>query len=73
MGEYLPAGSARNLAELEVADGATLDDVLQQLNMPSDGAYLIAINGEVVPIGEWADRRLAEDDKLSIMSPLKGG
>ena len=73
LGKYLPAGSARNLAELEVTDGMTPVDVIKLLGMPEDGSYLVVLNGASVPKAERASRRLAEDDSLAIMPPLKGG
>lgn len=72
LGKYLPAGS-RNIAELEVTDAATPLDVIKQLGMPIDGNYLVALNGDVVTKSERETRTLAENDKLSIMPPLKGG
>ena len=72
LGRYLPAGSRGNLAELEVAEGATPSDVMAQLGLPG-GSYLVVLNGENVPKAERASRRLARGDKLSVMPPLKGG
>ena len=71
--EHLPEGSAGNSAELEVADGATPMDIMRQLNMPMDENYLVSLNGEVVVISERGSRQLAENDRLAIMPPLKGG
>lgn len=73
LGKYLPAGSARNRAELKVAEKATPMDVMRQLGMPLDGNYLVALNGEVVLRGERSTRTLNENDQLSVMPPLKGG
>ncbi|MEE8625225.1 MAG: MoaD/ThiS family protein [Acidiferrobacterales bacterium] len=73
LGKYLPADSSRNIAELEVTDAATPLDVIKQLGMPIDGNYLVALNGDVVTKSERETRTLAENDKLSIMPPLKGG
>ena len=73
LGKYLPAGSARNRAELEVSDRVTPADVMRQLGMPLDGNYLVALNGEVVPRDERTTRTLSENDHLSVMPPLKGG
>ena len=73
LGKYLPAGSSRNIAELEVTDAATPLDIIKQLGMPIDGNYLVALNGDVVTKSERETRTLAENDKLSIMPPLKGG
>ena len=71
--EHLPAGSTGNTAELEVAEGATPADVMRQLNLPTDENYLVSLNGEVVVISQRDSRQLAENDRLAIMPPLKGG
>ncbi len=73
LAKYLPTGSTKNVAELEVADTATPLDVIKQLGMPIDGQYFVALNGELVPKDERGRRNLAVNDKLSIMPPLKGG
>jgi sulfur carrier protein ThiS len=73
LAKYLPTGSTKNVAELEVADTATPLDVIKQLGMPIDGQYFVALNGELVPKDERGRRNLAANDKLSIMPPLKGG
>ena len=73
LGEHLPPGSAGNSAEIEVAEDATPADVLRQLGMPPDENYLISLNGEVVVSSDRDKRRLAENDRLVIMPPLKGG
>ncbi len=51
LGKYLPEGSARNSAELEVPEGASARDVLERLGRPSDGGYLVIHNGVAVPKG----------------------
>ena len=71
--EHLPAGSTGTKVELEVPEGATPTDVMGQLGMPMDENYLVSLNGEVVVISERNTRVLAENDRLAIMPPLKGG
>lgn len=73
LGKYLPPGSTRDEALLEVDDGASPLDVIAQLGMPDDANYLVTVNGAIVPPSERPAWRLAERDKLSIMPPLKGG
>ncbi len=73
LGRYLPEGSARNSAELEVPEGASVGEVIAQLAMPPEGGYLVIHNGVAVPEGERAACRLAAGDELAIMPPLKGG
>ena len=73
LGKYLPEGSARNSAELEVAEGASVSDVIAQLAMPPEGSYLVIHNSVAVPKGARAACRLSAGDELAIMPPLKGG
>jgi sulfur carrier protein ThiS len=73
LGRYLPAGSARNSAELDVAEGASVGDVIARLALPPEGGYLVIHNGVAVPEAERAACRLAAGDELAIMPPLKGG
>ena len=71
--EYLPAERQGNRADLEVADGTTAQDLLNELGMPGEGSYLFILNGELVPVDERASRNLHPDDQISINPPLKGG
>jgi sulfur carrier protein ThiS len=73
LGKYLPAGSARNSAEIELPEGATAASVIASLGMPPEGSYLVIHNGAAVPKAARETCRLAEGDELAIMPPLKGG
>ena len=73
LGRYLPAGANGNLAEVEVTEGATPLDVMRQLGFPEEATYLVVLNGSSLPKAERGTVQLAEDDKLAIMPPLKGG
>lgn len=73
LGEYLPEGSGKNRAEIEVADGATPLDVMKQLGMPLEENYLVSLNDAVVPRSRRSTQTLAENDSLAIMSPIKAG
>jgi sulfur carrier protein ThiS len=73
LGKYLPAGSRANLAELDIAEGATPIDVMRTLGMPEDRTYLVVLNGENLPKARRPNTQLSEDDELAIMPPLKGG
>lgn len=70
---YLPPGSGQKTAQLDLDEGATPMDVIKRLGMPEGGSYLVILNGASVPRAERLTRRLAENDNLSIMPPLKGG
>lgn len=70
---HLPPGNTGSTAEIDVAEGATPNDVVVQLGMPPGGSYLIMLNGTSLPKAERATRALAENDTLAIMPPLRGG
>ncbi|WP_133717944.1 sulfur carrier protein ThiS [Methylocaldum gracile] len=55
-----------------VADGATLADLIAELNL---GGKRIAVelNREIVPHGHYEDHRLAMDDKIEIVHAIGGG
>lgn len=73
LGKYLPAGSARNSAELELPEGTTATAVIERLGMPSESSYLVIHNGTAVPKDARGACTLADGDELAIMPPLKGG
>jgi thiamine biosynthesis protein ThiS len=73
LGQYLPAGSEKNRASLEVEAGTTASDVMAQLGFPAERTYLVILNGTAIPKAERETRALAEDDELAILPPLKGG
>lgn len=37
------------------------------------GQTAVAINGDFVPRGQHAERRLAEKDEIDIVTPMQGG
>lgn len=73
LAKYLPSGATGNTAKLQLHDGATALDVVARLGMPAETNYLITLNGAIVPMSQRASTALSDDDKLSILPPLKGG
>jgi len=73
LGKYLPAGSARNAAEIELPEGTTAAGAIAHLGMPAEGSYLVIHNGAAVPRNARQACTLADGDELAIMPPLKGG
>lgn len=66
---FLPPGSRRGVAILDVPDGSTASDVTARLGIPVGFDSVLLINGqEAAP-----DRRLVPGDVLDIYPPLAGG
>jgi molybdopterin converting factor small subunit len=68
--EYLPAGSSRTSARLEMPSGASIGDVLDRLGIPREAAHLVLVNG----LHEADLQRVLEGGLvLSIWPPVAGG
>jgi sulfur carrier protein len=61
-----------NGATRVTADGATVADVVATLTTAATGVA-VAVNGEVVPRGEWPSTPLRDGDQLEILTAAQGG
>jgi len=61
-----------NGEEWELAEGATVHDVLMRMGMPSTGVA-VARGGEVVPRATWAVTALREGDRVEVLTAVQGG
>lgn len=55
---------------LDVADQATINQVLTQLEIPANHVQVLTVNGT---FERNRDRALAEGDELSVLPPVGGG
>ena len=67
--DYLPESATGRSVRLAVPDGATVGDVVEQLNVPDGLAKLIFVDG----VHSKSDSVLAEGNVLSIFPPIAGG
>ena len=61
-----------NGEEREIAAGATVAALLEALAIRRDGTA-VALNDDVVPRGEHAERTLSDGDRLEIIVAVAGG
>ncbi len=72
--DYLPAEARRsNLVALEVADDATIAQIIAPFGMPDKLVHLVLVNGTFIPPEERASKTLVEGDVLAIWPPIAGG
>lgn len=72
--DYLPAERRPgNAIELDVAEGASVADIIAPFNLPLKMVHLVLINGHYVPPPERASRTLKQGDVLAIWPPIAGG
>ncbi|MDM7456897.1 MAG: sulfur carrier protein ThiS [Tepidimonas sp.] len=71
--DYLPPGSRFNQVEITVADGATVQAVIDQHRLPPKLVHLVLVNGVFIPPSERSAHRLTPGDVLAVWPPIAGG
>ena len=66
----LPPGSSKGKATLDLADNATINDLIQQLDIPLELAQMVLVNGEQT---REFERALTDGDQVRIFPPVAGG
>ncbi len=69
----IASGSGHHHDCVDLADGATPNDLLEVLDLPDVESYMTLVNGVSVAPGRRAATRLADGDKVIVFPPLKGG
>jgi sulfur carrier protein len=58
----------------ELAEGATVADVLERLDVDRPRRGLaVAVDAEVVPRSEWDARPLGAGDRVEVLNAIQGG
>jgi sulfur-carrier protein len=78
LSDYLPHeinGKVRVYNELpiEVAEGATVQTVIDHFHLPPGMAHLVLVNGIFVPRSARATHPLRSGDALAVWPPIAGG
>lgn len=61
-----------NKKEMEVAEGLTLDALMQQIQ-PEGDSFAVAVGMKVVKKDNWAATRLSENDDITVIRATCGG
>jgi sulfur carrier protein ThiS len=72
--DYLPAERrTSNWMLLDLADDATIAQVIEPFQLPMKLVHLVLINGSYVAPEDRATRTLQDGDVLAIWPPIAGG
>ena len=69
LAKLLPEGSKNKRAKIIVRDDITINELLNELKIPSNVTNVIMVNG----IHQNRDVKLKEGDVLSVIPPVTGG
>lgn len=74
LGDYLPhEGRQHNQVQLDVADGASIAQVIEPYRLPMNLVHLVLVNGRYIPPEQRASLALIPGDVLAIWPPIAGG
>ena len=58
----------------ELRDGATVNDAVEASGAPAGGrGVAVAVDGEVVPRGRWAETHLGDGQRVEVLQAVQGG
>ncbi len=73
LSRYLPPGTERNVAEIEVPEAATVAEVIERLGLPEEEVHMTLLDGRFVAPQDRARTPLASGQSLAIWPPVAGG
>jgi molybdopterin converting factor small subunit len=73
LAKHLPTGAAKNQVEIEVAEGASVQDVIQALKLPMEHCHLVLVDGVYIAPSERATHLMKPGEALAIWPPVAGG
>jgi sulfur carrier protein len=63
-----------NGEQCELREGATVIDAVRESGAPPEGrGVAVAVDGEVVPRGRWADTELENGQRVEVLQAVQGG
>ena len=71
--DYLPAGAKRHTVEYDITPETTVQQVIDQINIPVQMTHLVLLNGIYLDQNERQQMLLKEQDTLAIWPPVAGG
>ncbi len=74
LASYLPPNKKNSIeADIELAEGSTIGDVIILYKIPSKSAHLVMVNGVYIKPHERDQYALKVNDALAICPPVAGG
>jgi molybdopterin synthase sulfur carrier subunit len=73
LAEYLPPGAVGNQAPVELAEGASVGQVLERFGLPAAHCHLVLVNGVYIAPSERPQTALRPDDVLAVWPQVAGG
>lgn len=73
LGAFLPEGAEKNVAQVPLQDGDTIETLINRYNVPPEACHLVLLNGIFQPPGRRGEARLKAGDAVAVWPPVAGG
>ncbi len=73
LGDYLPRGAQRNTVEVELEEGASLNQLIDRFGVPRTQVHLVLVNGVYQDEAGREQPLLKEGDAVAVWPPVAGG
>jgi molybdopterin converting factor small subunit len=73
LSHYLPKHANRNEFQVELAEGSTISQVIEQQQLPIKSIHLVLLNGHFIAPQKRDITVLKENDALALCPPVAGG
>ena len=57
----------------ELGDAATIETAVRALGAPDGRGVAVALDGEVIPRGEWGTTEIREGQQVEVLHAVQGG
>ncbi len=71
--EKLPPGTERFRRTLDVADGTSVQQIIERFRISDEEAHIVLVNGHFIGGEARRERLLKADDVVAIWPPVAGG
>lgn len=73
LSRYLPPGAKQHRVDLDVAEGTTPAQLIEDRQLPKESCFLVLLNGVYLTPAERETRQIKEGDAIAIWPPIAGG
>ncbi|MCB1484767.1 MAG: MoaD/ThiS family protein [Hyphomicrobiaceae bacterium] len=73
LGAYLPDSAEKNVAQIDVAEGTTIRELLDRYNVPPQACHLVLLNGHFQAPAVRGAVKLSPGDAVAVWPPVAGG
>lgn len=73
LGKYLPPNATHNEVQMDIAEGTSVSQLMQQLHLPPELTHVAMINGIYIDPDDRDQTTFSPGDEFVVFPPVTGG